>query len=110
MYLQYFLILPVGRQLRADLIQEGQKLKGEKQHKLTELQKNKEEAEKVKSEREAIKNQAEEAESKALEYYKELEEQYKKKVKFHLKLNSLMIKTKHVKCIWFSNLSVQNTC
>lgn len=68
-----------GRQLRTDLIQEGQKLKGEKQQKLTELQKNKEEAEKVKSEREAIKNQAEEAESKALEYYKQLEEQYKKK-------------------------------
>ncbi|XP_066256480.1 glucosidase 2 subunit beta [Euwallacea similis] len=68
-----------GKQLRADLVQQGQKMKSEKQKKLSELQRNQEEAEKVKAEREEIKERAEEAENKALEYYRTLEEEYKKK-------------------------------
>ncbi|XP_030767366.1 glucosidase 2 subunit beta [Sitophilus oryzae] len=71
-------LLKVGKQLRAELSQEGLKMKNEKQQKLGELQKHKEEAEKIKSEREELKKKAEEVEGKALEYYKELEEQYKK--------------------------------
>ncbi|XP_050297278.1 glucosidase 2 subunit beta isoform X2 [Anthonomus grandis grandis] len=64
-----------GKQLRADLAQEGQKLKNEKQQRLNELKKTKEEADKVKAEREELKKLAEAAESKALEYYNQLEEE-----------------------------------
>lgn len=66
--------------MRADLSQEGQKIKNEKQQQLNKLRINQEEAEKIKAEREQIKNQAEEVENNALEYYRELEEEQKKKV------------------------------
>ncbi|CAG9766825.1 unnamed protein product [Ceutorhynchus assimilis] len=72
-------LFKVGKQLRAELAQEGQKMKNEKQEKLNELAKNREEAENVRLEREEIKKKAEELENKALEYYRELEDQYKKK-------------------------------
>ncbi|KAL1490280.1 hypothetical protein ABEB36_013001 [Hypothenemus hampei] len=69
----------VGKQLRAQLSQEGQQMRNQKEQKLNELIKNKEEAERIKAEKEDIKNKAVEAENKALEYYRELEEQYKRK-------------------------------
>lgn len=72
-------LLQVGKQLRAELGQEGQKLKNEKQVKLNELQKSKDEAEKLKAEKEELKKKIEEAESKALEYYRELERELQKK-------------------------------
>ncbi|ENN75729.1 hypothetical protein HUJ04_006358 [Dendroctonus ponderosae] len=76
---RWAVLFNAGKQLRADLSQEGQKIKNEKQQKLNKLRINQEEAEKIKAEREQIKIQAEEAENKALEYYRELEEEHKKK-------------------------------
>lgn len=72
-------VIKAGKQLRAELAQQGLQLKQEKQEKLTELQKSKSEAEKVKIEKESIKKQLEELEAAALEKYRKIEEEEKKR-------------------------------
>lgn len=68
-------LIRAGKQLRAELAQQGVHLKEEKKEKLVELQKNKVEAEKVKLEKENLKKQLEELEAAALEKYRKLEEE-----------------------------------
>lgn len=72
-------LIKAGKQLRADLAQQGVQLKQEKKEKLAELQKSKAEAERVKIEKESIKKQVEELEAAALDKYRKIEEEERKR-------------------------------
>jgi len=68
-----------GVSVRQGMVQEGGRLRGEKEGELTSLEGRKGELERVKEEKEKVKEEAEAPEKEALEFYRQLEEEEKRK-------------------------------